>query len=217
MSTNLAEKNAQKLEELKKLFMTEAVKYNVLPIDDRSIERFDAKIAGRPDLMNGRKKLTLYQGATMIMENAFINMKNTSYSITAEVEITGANTGVLICQGGDFGGWSLYMKDGKPAFAYNWLGIENYDINASQKLSPGKHTITFEFKYEGGRGKGGQGILSVDGTKVAEGNIKNTHSNVYGLDEPADVGTDSNTPVTAVYHHNPRFNGKIKKVTIELM
>jgi len=217
MSTNLAAQNAQKLEEMKKMFTTEAGKYNVFPIDDRTLERFDSKIAGRPDLMNGRKTLTLYQGATMMMENAFINMKNTSYTITADVDITAANSGVLVCQGGDFGGWSLYMKDGKPCFAYNWMGIEKYDINATQKLTPGKHTVKFEFQYEGGRGKGGKGIISVDGNKVAEGMIKNTHANVYGLDEPADVGTDSNTPVTAVYHHNPRFNGIIRKVTIEVM
>lgn len=217
MSNNLAAANATKLAELKKLFMTEGVRYNVLPIDDRTIERFDAKVAGRPDLMGGRKKLTLYPGATMIMENAFINLKNTSYTITADIEVTGNNTGVLACQGGDFGGWSLYLKDGKPAFAYNWLGIEHYDINAGQKLSPGKHTVKFEFQYEGGRGKGGQGIIYVDGAKVAEGTIKQTHSNVYGLDEPADVGTDSNTPVTEAYHHQARFNGKINRVVVEVI
>jgi arylsulfatase A-like enzyme len=218
MSANLAAKNPEKLEELKKLFIKEAIAYNVLPIDDRSIERFDSKVAGRPDLMNGRKKLTLYPGATRIMENAFINLKNTSYTITADVEITGANQGVIICQGGDFGGWSLYLKDGKPAFAYNWLGIEATNIMAAQKLTPGKHTIKFDFAYEGGgRGKGGKGTILVDGKPVAEGFIKKTHGNVYGLDEPADVGTDSNTPVTPVYHGKPKFTGKIQKVVLELI
>lgn len=218
MSANLAAKNPEKLKELKKLFIKEAIAHYVLPIDDRTIERFDSKIAGRPDLMNGRKKLTLYPGATRIMENAFINLKNTSYTITADVEITGANQGVIVCQGGDFGGWSLYLKEGKPAFAYNWLGIEATNIMAAQKLTPGKHTIRFDFAYEGGgRGKGGKGTILVDGKPVAEGIIHKTHGNVYGLDEPADVGTDSNTPVTPAYHGKPKFTGNIQKVVLELI
>jgi hypothetical protein len=217
LSVNLASKNSAKLDELKTVFTKEAIAYNVLPIDDRTIERFDAKIAGRPDLMNGRKKLILYPGSARIMENAFINMKNTSYSITAEVDLKGAGQGVIVCQGGDFGGWSLYLKEGKPSFAYNWMGIETTNINAAQKLTPGKHTIKFDFAYEGGRGKGGRGTIFVDGKAVAEGIIKQTHSNVYGLDEPADVGTDSNTPVTPAYHGKPGFTGKIQKVVIELI
>jgi arylsulfatase len=216
MANNLAAQNPKKLEELKKMFLTEGVKYNVLPIDDRSIERFDAKVAGRPDLMGTRKSLTLYAGATGMMENAFINMKNTSYTITADVDVKDNNSGVIVCQGGDFGGWSLFMKEGKPVFDYNWMGIEHYSIASDQKLTPGKHTVQFEFQYEGGRGKGGQGIIAVDGKKVAEGNIKQTHSNTYGIDEPADVGTDSNTPVTEAYHHHADFNGKINKVVLDI-
>jgi arylsulfatase len=216
LSNNLSSKNPAKLEELKKVFLQEAKAYNVLPIDDRTIERFDARIAGRPDLMNGRKQLVLYPGFSRLMETAFINMKNTSYTITADIEVTGTNQGVIACQGGDFGGWSLHLTGGKPTFTYNWLGIETTNILGTQDLAPGKHVVKFEFVYEGGRGKGGKGIISVDGKQVAEGYIKRTHANVFGIDEPADIGTDSNTPVTPTYHGKTKFTGKIQKVVIQL-
>jgi arylsulfatase A-like enzyme len=215
MSNNIAESNAAKLEELKKKFMDEAVKYNVLPIDDRSIERFDPVIAGRPDLMNGRTKLVLYEGATGIPENAFINVKNTNLVITAEVVVPANADGVMVCQGGDFGGWTFYMLDGKPAYTYNWVGLESYTIAASQKVSPGKHTITFNFAYEGGRGGPGTGTINVDGKKTAAGKITHTNAYTFGIDESADVGTDENTPVNPAYARKQKFAGKIQSVTIE--
>jgi hypothetical protein len=215
LANNLADKNPEKLEEMKKKFMEEAVKYNVLPIDDRSIERFDPVIAGRPDLMNGKTKLTLYEGAKGIPENAFINVKNTALTITAEVDVPANANGVIVCQGGDFGGWTLYLLDGKPAYTYNWVGLESYTVSSTQKVAPGKHTITFDFTYEGGRGAGGMATVSVDGTKTAEGKISHTNSNTFGIDESADVGTDENTPVNPVYAKREKFAGKIRSVTIE--
>ena len=218
-TNDLATKDPQRLKELQDLFMAEAEKYNVLPIDDRSIERFDPKIAGRPDLMDGRTSLTVYEGMTGMMENAFINVKNNSLTITAEVEIPkGGANGVILCQGGKFGGWSLYMKDGKPAYAYNWLGLERYTVSASKPLAPGKATIVFDFAYDGGgRGKGGVGTLSVDGRQLAKGRIGKTQANVFSLDDAADVGVDEGTPVTKAYkERNNKFTGKIHKVTIEL-
>jgi arylsulfatase len=214
-ANNLADQNPEKLEELKNKFMEEAKKYYVLPIDDRSIERFDPVIAGRPDLMNGRTTLTLYEGAKGIPENAFINVKNTSLTITAEVDVQANTSGVILCQGGDFGGWTFYMLDGKPAYTYNWVGLELYTITSQQKVSPGKHTIKFDFAYEGGRGAGGIGTIYLDGNKIASGKIENTNSNTFGIDESADVGTDENTPVYLGYHKKEKFNGKIDKVTIE--
>jgi len=216
-SKNLAASNPQKLEELKKMFMTEGEKYNVLPIDDRSVERFDAKVAGRPDLMNGRTKLTLYEGATGITENAFINTKNSSLSISADVEVSEAANGVLICQGGDFGGWTFYVNDGKPTYVYNYLGLEMFTIASPQKLTAGKHNLKFDFAYAGGRGAGGDGTISVDGSKTAEGKITKTHANMFGIDESADVGVDLNTPVNPAYEGKSKFNGKITKVTIETL
>ena len=202
------------------LFTEEAIKHNVFPLDDRSFERFNAAIAGRPDLMGDRKSLTLYEGMTSIMENAFINVKNRSHAITAEVEVPqGGGEGVILCQGGRFAGWSLFMKDGKASYVYNWFGKERYTIASTDTLPSGKATIQFEFSYEGGEktGAGGTGKLSINGKKVAEGQIENTVSSIFSADETADVGLDSATPVTEDYkeRHN-EFNGKIVKVTVEL-
>ncbi|MBL0057790.1 MAG: arylsulfatase [Elusimicrobia bacterium] len=214
-SRNLAAKYPEKLEALKKLFMEEAVKFNVLPIDDRSIERFDPAIAGRPDLMNGRTKLVLYEGATGIPENAFINVKNTSLAITADLDIPADASGVILCQGGDFGGWTLYLMDGKPAYSYNWVGLETYTVTATQKVPAGPHTLKFAFDYAGGRGAGGKGTIFLDGKKIAEGLIAKTNANTFGIDESADVGTDENTPVFPAYHKKEKFTGKIRQVTVE--
>src|SRR5207244_6377820 len=134
--------------ELQDLFLKEAIKYHVLPLDDRLLERLNAALVGRPDLMAGRTSLTVYQGMTGMSENVFINVKNRSHTITAEVEIPkdGAN-GVILAQAGRFGGWSLYLKDGKPTYTYNWLGLRQYTVAAPQALPGGKATVRFEFAY----------------------------------------------------------------------
>jgi len=219
LANDLAAEQPAKLKQMQALFMSEAAKYHVLPIDDRSFERFDSAIAGRPDLMKGRTSLTLYEGMTGITENAFINLKNRSFTITAEVELPKRPAdGVVVCQGGRFGGWSLYMKAGKPAFVYNWVGLQRYTVASSKTLSAGKATIRFEFSYDGGGlGKGGTGTLIVDGSKVAQGRIANTNSAVFSADETADVGIDDATPVTEVYGEGSRsrFSGKIEKITVD--
>jgi arylsulfatase A-like enzyme len=214
-ANDLAAKEPAKLEELKKKFMDEAVKYNVLPIDDRSIERFDASIAGRPDLMNGKTKLVLYEGAKGIPENAFINVKNKAFSIIAEVDVPANVNGVILCQGGDFGGWTFYLLGGKPAFTYNFVGLELFTVGSTQKLAPGKHTLKFDLAYEGGRGAGGIGTIYVDDNKIGEGKIAKTNYNTFGIDETADVGEDMNTPVYKGYHGKDKFNGKIQKIVVE--
>jgi arylsulfatase len=165
--------------------------------------------------MNGRTKLVLYEGAKGIPENAFINIKNTSLSITAEVDVPANASGVILCQGGDFGGWSLYLLDGKPIYTYNWVGLEMYSVTSTQKMSAGKHTLQLDFAYDGGRGAGGTATISMDGTKIGEGKIGKTNSNTFGIDESADVGTDENTPVNPAYFKKEKFTGKINKVTIE--
>ena len=142
--------NPDKLSEMQDLFLEEAIKYDVLPLDDRVYERFNAAIAGRPDLMGERTSLTVYPGMTMMTENAFINVKNRSHTITAEVEIPqGGGEGVILAQGGRFAGWSLYMKDGKVSYVHNWVGKERYTITAPEPVAPGKVTIRYEFAYEG--------------------------------------------------------------------
>ncbi len=218
-ANNIADKNPEKLRELQALFLKEAVKYHVLPLDDRLLERFNAALVGRPDLMEGRTSLTVYAGMTGMMENAFINVKNRSHSITAEVEVpTGGGEGVILCQAGKFGGWSLYVKDGRPSYCYNWVGLERYTITAAQPLPPGKATIRFEFAYDGGKpGSGGVGTIFVDDQKIAEGRIEHTHAAIFSADETADVGVDEATPVTDDYkERDNKFTGKIEQVKIEL-
>ena len=122
---------------------------------------------------------------------------------------------MVVCQGGKFGGWALYIKNGKPGFTYNWVGLKQYTIASTQELTPGKHTVVYDFKYDGGGiGKGGTGTISVDGNKVAEGRIENTNASVFSVDDLADVGTDDGTWVTD-YGASAKFNGKINKVTIQ--
>ena len=218
-ANDLAASNPDKLKEMQDLFMKEAVKYNVLPLDDRTFERFNAAIAGRPDLMGNRTSMTMYEGMTGIMENAFLNVKNRSHTITAEVEIPqGGGEGVILCQGGRFAGWSLYMKGGKVSYVHNWVGKERYTITAQQPLPPGKATIRYEFAYDGGEpGSGGTGKIAVNGKQVAEGRIENTTPFVFSADETTDVGVDEATPVTEDYkERDNEFTGKIEKVTVEL-
>ena len=218
LANDLAAKNPEKLKEMQNLFMQEAVKYSVLPIDDRTLERLNPALVGRPDLMAGRTSLTVYQGMTGMSENVFINVKNRSHTITAEVEIPkkGAN-GVILAQAGRFGGWSLYIKDGKPTYTYNWLGLQSYTVSAKQTLKAGKVALRFEFAYEGGGvGKGGMGTLFVNEKKVAMGRIDQTQCCVFSADEGADVGADEGTPVTEAYKVPFKFTGKINKVTIDL-
>jgi len=218
LANDLAAKNPEKLKELQALFLKEAVKYSVLPLDDRTLERLNAGLVGRPDLMAGRTSLTVYQGMIGMSENVFINVKNRSHTITAEVEIPkqGAN-GAIVAQAGRFGGWSLYVKDGKPAYTYNWLGLQRYTVVATQALPAGKATIRFEFTYDGGGiGKGGVGTLFVNGKKVGTGRIERTQCCAFSADEGADVGADEGTPVTETYKVPFKFTGKIAKVTIEL-
>jgi arylsulfatase len=192
----------------------------VLPIDDRVFERLNAEMVGRPDLMGGRTSLTLAEGMTGMMENVFINVKNKSKTITAEVEVPeGGANGTILAQGGRFGGWSLYVKAGRPAYDYNVLGMQHYTVAAPQPLAAGKHTIRFDFAYDGGGlAKGGAGTLFVDGQKVAEGRIEHTQPMIFSADETADVGIDLGTPVVEAIgaEARSRFTGRIPKVRIEV-
>ena len=145
----------------------------------------------------------------------FIDLRNTAYTITADVEVKANGNGVIVCQGGRFGGLSLYVKNGKPAFTYNYLGLESTDIMASQPLKPGKYQIVYDFKYDGGGpGKGGIGTITVNGNKVVEKRIERTQPGIFSVDDLADVGIDEGTHV-ADYGASSKFNGKINNVTIE--
>jgi len=219
LAKDLSAQHPDKLAELQALFMYEAEKNHVLPIDDRVFERFNPALVGRPDLMAGRTSLTLAEGMTGMTENVFLNVKNKSKSLVAEVEVPAdANTnGIIIAQGGRFGGWALYVKDGVPAYDYNFLGLQRFTIAADEPLKPGKSTVRFEFAYDGdGMGKGGTGTLYVNDQKVAEGRIERTQPTVFSADETADVGIDLATPVveTIGAEAKSRFTGRIPKVTV---
>lgn len=220
MSTNVAAQNQEKLNEMKALFAEEAVKYHVFPLDDRSVERLDPAQAGRPDAMGGRTKFTLYEGMGGLQENAFINIKNRSSVFTAEVDVPANANGVIVAMGGLFGGYSLYVVNGKPMFTYNWAGKAQYDVASTKTMTPGKHTIVFKFDYDGGGlGKGGHGTILLDGVEAGKGRIEHTNANMISLDEGADVGIDDATNVSSRYKvgHANRFNGKIEVVTIEVL
>jgi arylsulfatase A-like enzyme len=215
LATDVAPQNPDKLKELQALFMSEAEKYHVLPIDDRLLIRLDAKSVGRPELMGDRTSVTFGEGMKGMGVDIFISTRNTSYTITADVDVAANGNGVIVCQGGRFGGFSFYLKGGKPMFTYNFLGLESYTIGSPVALKPGKHTIVYDFKYDGGGlGKGGSGSFIVDGAKAGEGRIAKTQPGIFSVDDLADVGTDDGTPV-ANYGASAHFNGHVQKVTIQ--
>jgi arylsulfatase len=219
MSTNVASQNPELLEKLQQVFLGEAVKYKVLPLDDRREELFNPKLAGRPDLMFGRRELTLYEGMNGLLENDFINVKNTSFEIVADLETgTQPSNGVIVAQGGRFGGWSLYLKDGNPIFVYNYLGIDRSAVTSTAKLPNGKSTVKMDFAWDGGQpGAGGTATLYIDEQSVGSVRVPQTQFAVFSADETAGVGVDSETPVAEDYTDaSSEFTGKIDKVTITL-
>ncbi|MGF1987421.1 MAG: arylsulfatase [Nostoc sp. ZfuVER08] len=215
-ANNLAPENPEKLEKLQKLFFKEARKHQVLPLDDRVLDRFDVKI--RPSLTAGRTNFTYYPGVFGIPEGSAPNLKNRSFSITANVEIpeTGAE-GILLTQGGRFAGWSFFLEDSKPTYVYNYANAVRYIIQSPEKLPPGKSTIQFDFDYDGGTvGKGGIGKLFINQQQVAEGRIEKTIAYRLALDETFDVGRDTGTPVVDTYQVPFTFTGNLQQVSLEL-
>ena len=217
---NLADKHPEKLKELQAVFNKEAIKNNVFPLDDRLYERFNAALAGRPDLMGDRKSLTLAHGMEGILENTFLNVKNTSKSIVANVTLKGSDQGIILCQGGKFGGWALYMNEGKPAYTYNWFGLKHYTIESPIAIKSENAKIELSFEYDGGGiGKGGKATLLVDGKKVAEGRVEKTQPAVFSADETADVGVDDATQVVESVFDNreeSEFTGYVNSVKISI-
>ncbi|HYV13450.1 MAG TPA: arylsulfatase [Pyrinomonadaceae bacterium] len=213
LSNNLASSNADKLKEMQALFMSVAEKYHVLPIDDRLLERTNADLVGRPTVMEGRNSITYGPGMKGMGTDIFIATPGKSYTMTADVDVQSGANGVIVCQGGRFGGFSFFLNAGKPTFVYNYLGLEKYTVASSQALSPGKHTIIYEFKSDGGPGKGGTGTITIDGNKAGEGRIEKTQPGIFSVDDLADVGTDDGTPVTE-YAGSKKFQGTLYKVAL---
>jgi arylsulfatase A-like enzyme len=215
---NLAKENPTKLYELQRLFLIEATKYNVLPLDDRRVERFDPDLAGRPQLIKGRTQL-LFGGMGRLTENSVLPLKNKSHSVSAQLVVpeSGAE-GVIVAQGGAFGGWSLYAKDGKPAYCYNFAGIQSFTVRGDAVIPDGDHQVRMEFIYDGGGlGKGGTAKLYVDGKKCGEGRIDVTVPLLFSADETCDVGVDNGTGVSTDYPaHRNEFSGKVKWVQLDI-
>lgn len=215
---DLAKEHPEKLRELQRLWLIEAVKYNVLPLDDRQIERINSDLAGRPTLIKGNSQV-LFSGMGRLSENSVLNIKNKSFSVTADLEVPAAGAeGVVIAQGGRFGGWSLYAKGGKAKFQYNVLGIKSFGIEATKPIPTGKTQVRMEFAYDGGgMGKGGAVTLYCDGKEVGKGRVEQTQGFIFSADETTDIGYESGTTVSPDYTaHNSRFNGKINWVQIDL-
>ena len=215
---NIAKENPAKLNELQRLWLIEAMKYSVLPLDDRRIERFNSDLAGRPQLISGKTQI-LFGGMGRLSENSVINIKNKSHSVTAEVVVpqSGAS-GVIIAQGGAFAGWSLYAKDGKLKYCYNLLGLRLFFAKSNKPILAGQHQVRMEFKYDGGGlAKGGDASLFVDGEKVGEGRVEITVPMIFSADETCDVGRGTGSVVSPDY--DPRdneFSGEVNWVRIDL-
>ena len=215
---NLADENPAKLAELQRLFLIEATKYNVLPLDDRRVERFNADLAGRPQLIKGNTQL-LFGGMGRLSENSVIVIKNKSHAVTANLTVPDQGAeGVIIAQGGAFAGWSLYVKDGKPRYCYNTLGVMSSTVEGDRVLTPGDHQVRMEFAYDGGGlGKGGSVTLYVDGDNVGQGRVEATVPMIFSGDETTDVGRDTGTGVSTDYAtHGNEFSGRIHWVQIDL-
>jgi arylsulfatase A-like enzyme len=215
---DLAAEQPERLHRLQQLFILEASKYNVFPLDDRRIERLNSDLAGRPTLVHGNTQI-LYGGMGRLTENTVLNIKNKSHSVTANVDVaSGGCRGVIIAQGGAFGGWSLYAKDGKPAYCYNLFGVQRFTVYGNTDIPEGEHQIRMEFTYDGGGlAKGGTVDLFLDGNPVGHGRVEMTEPMAFSGDETTDLGTDSATPVSDDYGpKDSAFTGRVRWVQIDL-
>jgi arylsulfatase len=215
---DLAAEMPEKLAELQALFLEEARKYSVLPLDDRRVERFNADLAGRPTLIKGNSQM-LFAGMGRLTENVLLNVKNKSHAVTAEIVVPdGGAEGVIVAQGGEFGGWSLYLKDGRPTYCYNLFGLQRSKAAGSARVPAGTHQVRMEFAYDGGGlAKGGTVTLYVDGQEVGQGRVEATQPMMFSGDETADVGRDTASPVSDDYEGEASiFTGTVSWVQIDL-
>lgn len=216
-ANNVAAREPAKLAELQELFWKEAEKYNVLPIDNSKVERLD--VTNRPSLTAGRDTFTYYPGLVRIPEGAAPDTKNKSWRIEAEVVIPeGGAEGIILTHGGRFAGYGLYLLEGKPVFCYNLAGVAHYYVRGEEKLSPGKHTLVYNYQHDGGVGKGGTGTIEVDGKSVGSSRIERTLPFRLSLDETLDCGEDTGTPVSEDYVTKMpfKFTGELKQAVIKL-
>jgi arylsulfatase A-like enzyme len=216
-STNLSAEQPDKLHELQRLFLIEAARYNVLPLDDRRFERFNAELAGRPQLVKGTRQL-LYEGMGRLSENSVLVLKNRSHAVTAQITVPDdGGEGVVVAQGGGYAGWSLYLHEGRPTYCYNFFGLQRFKIGGKQLVPAGDHQVRMEFAYDGGGlGKGGDVKLFVDGEQVGEGRVEHTVPMMFSADETLDLGRDTATPVSDDHGSDNAFTGRVRWVQIDV-
>ena len=214
---DLAADQPDKLRELQRLFLIEATRYQVLPLDDRRFERFNPDLAGRPQLVRGKSQL-LYEGMSRLSENSVIPLKNKSCAVTAQLEIPDRGAeGVIVAQGGAYAGWSLYLHEGRPAYCYNFFGLQRFKIYSEQSVPPGEHQVRMEFAYDGGGlAKGGDVTLYLDGDKVGEGRVEHTVPMIFSADETLDLGQDNATPVSDDHGPDNAFSGRVRWVQLDV-
>jgi arylsulfatase A-like enzyme len=215
---DLSAERPELLAKLQRLWLIEATKYNALPMDDRTSERIEPTMAGRPTLIHGDSQL-FFPGMGRLSENSVVSIKNRSFSVSAEILVPdGGLDGVIIAQGGRFGGWSVYVKQGRASFAYNVLGIHEFITSATEPLSPGTHQVRMEFSYDGGGlAKGGDVTMFYDGVEVGTGRVQVTQPMIFSADETTDIGCDSGTSVGSEYTaRQSRFTGKINWVQLDV-
>jgi arylsulfatase len=222
-ANDLAAKNPEKLKEMQALFLAQAKKYQVLPLDNSTFSRI---INPRPSATAGRTVFTYVGENVGIPVGNAPSLLDKDYTITAEITVpkVGAE-GMIATMGGRFGGYGLYLQKGKPVFVYNLLNLKRYRFEGGvgaedwlgKSLAPGKHTIVFDFKYDGpGLGKGGTGVLTVDGRVLSKQTMEHTIPFLMSIDETLDIGMDTRTPVDESYKLPFRFTGTINKLTYNL-
>lgn len=217
-ANDIAAENPEMLAELQRLFIIEGTRYGVFPLDDRRTERFNSDLAGRPVLIHGKSQL-LFRGMKRLSESSVVNIKNKSHAVTAEIVVPdGGGSGVLIAQGGQYGGWSLYIHEGRLAYCYNTFGLELFKTYSDAPVAAGEHQVRMEFEYDGGGlGKGGNVTLFVDGEQTGSGRVEATVPMVFSADETTDLGEDTGTTVSDDYApHASKYNGRVLWVQIDL-
>jgi arylsulfatase len=215
---DLAAEHPEHLQRLQGIFDREAEKHHVFPLDDRVTERENPDVAGRVDLHQGRTTLSFGPHVGRLTEEAAPNVKNRSHVITADLElVTGAN-GVVVAQGGRFGGWSLYVVAGVPHYAYNYVGRDVTVVRGGKPMSPGRHDLVVRFQYDGGPpGSGANVTLEVDGSTVGSGRVPVTTAYYFSFDETFNIGVDRGTPVVDDYPPvRNRYEGLIHRVRFDL-
>jgi arylsulfatase A-like enzyme len=215
---DLSAQHPDRLHELQRLFVIEAARNNVLPLDDRVIERIDAAVSGRPTLIKGNRQ-RLFGGMGRLSENSVVSIKNKSHAVTAEIVVPdhGGAQGVIIAQGGNVGGWTLYAKDGRLRYCYNLLGVQHFYVDGDRELPPGTHQVRMEFDYAGpGLAKGGTVSLFLDGEQIGQGPVAATAAMVFSADDTCDVGREDGSMVTDDYPVPNAFTGEVQWVEIDV-